>query len=64
MRGEKKEEYHRGYLRRAREWRGALPPVGGDVLFEFRGRGTGPLGLVVFAELVFGHCVCGRDNGV
>lgn len=47
------------------EWVGTVRDAAvGDVLFEFRGRGTCPLGLVVFAELVFGHCVCRRDSGV
>ena len=51
----KKRVSSSGYARRERK--GVAQAAVGDVLFEFRSRGTRPLGLVVFAELVFGHCV-------
>ena len=48
-------------MRERKVWRDVAV---GNVLLEFRSRRARPLGLVVFAELVFGHCIYRRGNWV
>ena len=63
MRGEKKEEYHRGYLRRAREWRGATPPVGGTYFSNFVAVGPAHSGLSFSPSLSLGIVSAGGIMG-